>query len=182
MSCNCNSSPCCCNPKRGLTGPIGPAGIQGNPGPTGPQGPAGTGGGGAKVYGFAGRTGLPLLLGAGSAVPRTFFINSNLITLLDSSTYRVDQACKLKVDFELTGNEAAPGADMKIGISINGGPILVENTFAVPSQGGPGNQLSGTVILDLADQDFIYFQTFNDINVGIPGSQNSFAITFNQVN
>ena len=45
MSCNCNSTPCCCNPKRGLTGPIGPPGITGSPGatgPTGPQGPTGS--------------------------------------------------------------------------------------------------------------------------------------------
>jgi hypothetical protein len=49
MSCNCNSTPCCCNPKRGLTGPIGPPGIQGNPGQRGAQGPIGPPGSGGFV-------------------------------------------------------------------------------------------------------------------------------------
>lgn len=51
-TCGCNTTPCCCKPKRGPIGPVGPPGIQGNPGlpgatgatgPTGPQGPIGTG-------------------------------------------------------------------------------------------------------------------------------------------
>lgn len=60
MSCNCNSTPCCCNPKRGKEGPIGPAGIQGNPGfigPTGYTGATGPASGPTGPTGYTGYTG-----------------------------------------------------------------------------------------------------------------------------
>ena len=192
--CGCNTNPCCCNKAaQQIVGPPGPMGFQGPQGPRGqqgpignqgiqgPTGPAGTGGGGAKVYGFAGSIGVDFNLFPGSAIPRTFFINSNLMATLDSATYRVLQACKLKVDFVLLGNETVESEDMRIGISINGAPILIENTFARHFSSGAGAQLSGTAILDLADQDFIYFQTFNAVHVGYTGAENAFAITFNQI-
>jgi len=181
MSCNCNSTPCCCKPKRGIAGPIGPAGIQGNPGPIGPAGPQGTPGGGPRVYGFAGNSDADLNLIAGSAIPGNFLINSNLITKLDSATYRVDQACKLKVDFELLGNELVPMQDIKVAIRINGNAPSVENFFTIASQNGIGLQLSGTTILDLALNDFFNFEAVNDLHVGDPPAETAFHITFNQV-
>lgn len=168
--------PCPCPEIPGPPGPQGPLGLQG---PVGPQGPAGEGG--AKVYGFAGATGVDFNLFPGASIPGNVFINSNLMTKTDSATYRVDQACKLKVDFNFLGKELIDFEDIRIAIHINGAPAVLENTFAIPSQDFKTLQLSGTVILDLALNDLISFETINGVHVGYIGAENAFAITFNQI-
>jgi len=116
MSCNCNSTPCCCNPKRGKAGPIGPPGIQGNPGregstgPQGPTGPAGTGGM-TPSYGMAYRVTNQLLAasaGPGSEVIWEGLNESINASIIGGNSLRITEPGVYEIEWQIIFNPLPP--------------------------------------------------------------------------
>lgn len=159
MSCNkCSTNPCCCIPKRGLTGPMGPAGIQGNPGPQGIPGV------------ITVENGLFTLNAAGTAAT----VNGNPVVLggtAASPILTISTTKQLKLWFGLT--RYLPGGIGEFSDGRSDG--VIQNSVA--NGGNPNNpdSLNAITVIDSITQVDGWTGLITAINA------NSYTITFTKV-